>query len=88
MHWHAQRIRSTRAVVLRGYRSGSYAAQSPYNALMLVLTHKGKHQIQGMLSDSPLKKRDLVNLSRLCARQGLRVASTRRHGKQVTMTSI
>ena len=82
MRWHAQALRCSRALIFRGYRKGSYAAQSPYNALMTVLTRRGRYEVQGLLSDGPLTKRDLVALSRACAKNGVKVISTRRHGRQ------
>jgi hypothetical protein len=85
LHWHAQKIRCTTALVVRGYREGSYKQQSPYSVLMLVLGHRGKYQIQGMLADSPLKKRDLIRLSKLGARKGVHLITTRRHGNQVVI---
>lgn len=88
MHWHAQPLRCSKALVLRGYRKGSYGAQSPYSALVLVLSHRGKHQIQGMLSDSPLKRRDLLKLSKVGRRKGVSLVVTRRHGKEVTIAAF
>jgi len=85
MRWHPQKIKCTSALVLRGYRKGNYACQSPYSALMLVVGRKGKYEIQGMLADAPLKRKDLIRLSRVCERKGIRLIQTRRHGKQVTM---
>lgn len=85
MHWNSQPIRCSRAVVMRGYRKGSYEAQSPYQALMLVLTHRGRHQVQGLLSQDRLKKSDIAKLRKACAKHGIRVGVTRRHGRLVTL---
>lgn len=85
IRWHSQRVRCSQALVVRGYRQGSYKQQSPYSVLMLVLAHRGKYQIQGMLADSPLKKRDLLRLSKLGARKGVQFITTRRHGNQVVL---
>lgn len=83
MKWHAQRIRCSNATVLRGYRRGCYEAASPYQALMLVLTRGGAHEVQGFLASERLSKSDIAKLRVACRRHGIRLISTRRRGKVV-----
>ena len=71
------------ATVVRGYRRGSYEAQSPYQALMLVLTRHGRHQVQGFLSSDKLRMSDIAKMKAACRRKGIRVVTTRRRGRMV-----
>ena len=81
MKWHAQKIRCSRAVVLRGYRKGSYAEQSPYQALLLILSRAGLHEIQGFLSTGRMTRLDRKRIEIACRRLGIRQITTRRHGR-------
>ena len=83
MKWHAQRVKCSRATVLRGYRRGSYEASSPYQALMLVLTRGGAHEVQGFLASERLSKSDIAKMKATCRRHGIRLVKTRRRGRAV-----
>ena len=85
MKWHAQRVRCSVATIVRGYRQGGYGRQSPYQAIMLVLTQRGRHEIQGFLSDGPLRPKDFKALRILGKRMGVQVVATRRRGREVSI---
>ena len=84
MKWHAERLKSTGTTIFRGYKQGSYEAASPYSAIMVVVTRRNKHTINGFVSDGKIKKKDIIRLRRLCLRMGLRIGTTRRHGSLKT----
>lgn len=90
MKWHAQTVRCSKAVVLRGYRQGNYADQSPYQALLLVLARGRTREVQGFLAKERLSKRDLAQLAVTCRRLGIKSLTTRRHGlrTEIAMPAI
>ena len=83
MKWHAQRVRCSVATILRGYRKGSYAKQSPYQALMLIVSRAGRSEVQGFLSDRPLTPKDFRTLRIAGQRLGICAIRTRRKGRLV-----
>lgn len=81
MRWHAQRLRCSQAIVVRGYKRGSYRAQSQYQALMLVLRLRGEAEIQGFLASEKLSRKDFARLRQVGRRLGISLVSSRRRGR-------